>query len=172
MTSTAYRDVLARNVRIARAARGIGQQELAARMRTLGYDAWLHQTVGNVERGKRRIIAEEVLGLAFALETSVGALLDPSRDDRLIALPAGHLVTVGTVLRSVRHFNDGMVSWDGDEPRFATRNPESWPSTAIGAELRSITEFTSEDMIARNERLYPGPFPDSYPPPPNRGDDR
>jgi hypothetical protein len=50
-------------------------QDLAARMQRLGYGAWLYQTVGNVERGKRRVTAEEVLALALDT-TGVGPGFD------------------------------------------------------------------------------------------------
>jgi len=170
-----YRDVLARNVRIARAAKRIGQQELAARMRALGFDAWLHQTVGNVERGKRRIVAEEILALALALETTIGRLMDPPPDEIAVELPSGDVILARSVIRSVRHWNDGMVSWRGNEPRIATREPETWPDTEMGAALRmaAISEVTSADMIERNERLHPRP-PGGWPEPrplPRRGED-
>lgn len=170
VASTTYRDVLARNVRVARAAKQIGQQELARRMRVLGFGAWLHQTVGNVERGKRRLVAEEILALALALETSVGMLMDPSREDGLIMLPGGQPVMADTVLRSVRHFNDGMVSWDDGTLRLATREPESWPETAIGRQLREeargLDEFGADprDFRERSARLHPEP-PGGWPEP-------
>ena len=35
-------------------------------MRALGYKEWLYQTVGKVERGRRRVTAEEIRGLAWS----------------------------------------------------------------------------------------------------------
>jgi hypothetical protein len=87
-------------------------------MRALGYEAWLYQTVGNVEKGKRRVTAEEVLGLAEALETSVGRLLSPDEDDQSVGLLSGAVVSVAHVQLSVRGRNDGSVQWNGDEPVF------------------------------------------------------
>jgi hypothetical protein len=178
---TAYGRLISRSVIAARSRLHMNQSSLAARMKALGH-GWYPQTVGTVERGERRLTPDEILSLALALETSVGALLDPTTDDRLIELPSGDVILAKTVVRSVRHFNDGMVSWDGDKPRFATREPETWPDTEIGRDLREevreLSEFgdSPEDMIERNARLHPGPFPDDYPPPPrrrpDRGDDR
>jgi hypothetical protein len=87
-------------------------------MRALGYTAWLYQTVGNVEKGKRRVTAEEVLGLGEALETSVGRLMSPDADDKPVNFPSGGVVSVVHVQLSVRGRNDGSVQWNGDEPVF------------------------------------------------------
>lgn len=156
-----YGLLVSRNVVAARARARMSQASLAARMKALGY-GWYAQTVGAVERGERRLEISEVLALALALETSVGALLDPSADDKLISLPSGDVILAGTVLRSVRHFNDGMVAWLDDVPRIASREPESWPETEVGDGLREeasgISEFRSEDMQERNARLWPGPY--------------
>ena len=87
--TVSYADVLAKNIRAARARRGIEQEPLAARMRALGFSAWRRQTVAGVEKNTRRLTAEEVLGLALALETSFIRLLEPDPDDGLIVLPSG-----------------------------------------------------------------------------------
>lgn len=167
LDASSYGLVISRNVVAARARIRMSQSSLAARMKALGY-GWYPQTVGSVERGERRLEVGELLGLALALETSVGTLLDPSRDDRLVGLPSGDMLISGTVLRSIRHFNDGMVSWVGDKPRFATREPDTWPDTAIGLELRGLDEWADADMRERNGRLHPEPaggWPVPGPPP-------
>lgn len=117
--ASTYRDVLARNLRAARSRLDISQQSLAARMRALGYEAWLHQTVGNVEKGKRRVTAEEILGLSYALETSVAALMMPTEDDRSVAFPAGQSVKVTSVRYSVIGYTDKSVRWADDLPEFS-----------------------------------------------------
>lgn len=58
---------VAANIRAERARIGIGQEVLAQRMRKLGFDAWIRQTVGSVEQGKRRVTVDELLGLAECL---------------------------------------------------------------------------------------------------------
>src|ERR1700733_14437651 len=94
MAPTSFGDVLARNLRAARSRRDLSQQAVAARMRALGYDAWLHQTVGNVEKGKRRVTADEILGLAWALDTTVNALLSPIEEDEAVSFPSGATIDV------------------------------------------------------------------------------
>jgi transcriptional regulator with XRE-family HTH domain len=161
MAPTTYADVLARNIRAARSRADIGQESLAARMRALGHDAWIRQTVGSTERGRRRPTAEEVLGLSVALETSISALMAPADEDKVVDFPSGATVSVGFVYRSARGFNDGAVQWDGDVPVFshpdgpAPRPP--WPpegSAALGltaATARRIADL--EDQLAeRQER--------------------
>ena len=99
--TVSYADVLAKNIRAARARRGIEQEPLAARMRALGFSAWRRQTVAGVEKNTRRLTAEEVLGLALALETSFIRLLEPDPDDGLIVLPSGDAMLYLTMHRSL-----------------------------------------------------------------------
>ena len=116
MAPTTYADVLAKNVRAARGRVGLQQEPLAARMRALGYSAWLRQAVANVEKGRRRLTAEEVLGLAYALETSMAALIAPATDDKIVDFPSGAEITVSSVRQSARGFNDGSLRWEGNVP--------------------------------------------------------
>jgi len=69
------RKELAADFRAARARAGLSQEMVAARMRALGYGAWRYQTVGAVEKGKRRLMAEEVMALACVMETTIAALM-------------------------------------------------------------------------------------------------
>jgi transcriptional regulator with XRE-family HTH domain len=161
MPSPTFGDVLAENIRAIRSRKRLGQTDVGERMRSLGFDQWHRQTMGKVERGERRLMAEEIIGLAFALETSIGTLLDPPRDDQFIALPNGHLVGINTVLRSVRHYNDGMVWWEGDEPRFDSGEPSEMLATpeSIGLQQDPFIDLTPEMVRRRNERIEPAPPP-------------
>jgi hypothetical protein len=110
-------------------------------MRALGYEAWLHQTVGNVEKGKRRVTTDEILGLSYALETSVAALMMPTEDDKRVEFPAGHSVSVRSVRYSVVGYTDESVRWADDSPEFdapartrVMRSPE-WAETLPPASL-------------------------------------
>jgi hypothetical protein len=145
-----YAEVLTLNVRAARVRIGLEQDPAARRMRALGFTAWRRQTVAGVERGERRLLAEEILGLAIALETSIGALLDPGPDDKRVQLPGGGVVPRGSVMRSVRHTNDGAVTWlNDDQPDFGS-GTWPWPADEAGPELASD--------------LALGPFLDRLPP--------
>jgi transcriptional regulator with XRE-family HTH domain len=108
-----YGEILARNIRAARSRVDINQENLAARMRALGYSAWLRQTVANVEKGRRRVAAEEIFGLAYALGTSMGALMSPGPDDMTVTFPGGAAISAASVRLSAASLNDGAVLWDG-----------------------------------------------------------
>jgi len=68
--------IVAANIRAERARKGIGQADLTEAMRDLGYTAWHPQTVSRVERGDRRVQAEELLGLATCLGCHVLRFFD------------------------------------------------------------------------------------------------
>jgi transcriptional regulator with XRE-family HTH domain len=112
----AYDEVLARNARAYRSRKGIGQERLAARMRALGYTAFLRQTVSKVEKGERRLSAAEVLGLALALEVTMRQLLEPQPDDKQIELPNGDSFSERTVRLLVAEVNDRAILWRDDVP--------------------------------------------------------
>jgi transcriptional regulator with XRE-family HTH domain len=123
-----YAALLARNLRAARGAADLSQADVGERMRALGFTSWLGQTVSASERGRRRIAAEEILGLCAALECPPAALLLPihagSQD---VALPGGQLVRLGRdaheiVLLTARR-PDGTAArdaWDGNTPKLRT----------------------------------------------------
>src|SRR6266516_2930725 len=112
----AYDEVLARNARAYRSRKGIGQERLAARMRALGYTAFLRQTVSKVEKGERRLSAAEVLGLALALEIRMSQLLEPQAGDNQIELPNGEPLSERTVRLLVAEVNDHAIYWKDDVP--------------------------------------------------------
>ncbi len=68
--------VLAENLPRLRGARALTQGDLAERMAALGH-GWVRQTVGEVERSGRAVNADELIGLALSLKTSIAGLLDP-----------------------------------------------------------------------------------------------
>jgi transcriptional regulator with XRE-family HTH domain len=127
--ATPYAEVLAKNVRAARARKGFEQEPVAARMRALGFSAWRRQTVAGVEKNGRRLAADEVLGLAIALETSLTSLLEPARDDGPITLPSGAELPFLTVHELVWGGNELTVMWDDGVPAFPIQDP---PMTVTG----------------------------------------
>lgn len=68
---------LRENIRDLRRLEDMTQRDLAARMKALGFSQWGHTTVSDVERGQRAMSADELLGLALALDTHPADLLDP-----------------------------------------------------------------------------------------------
>lgn len=115
---TTYAEQLIRNVRAARARLGIDQESVATRMRALGFDVWVRQTVARVEGGKRRLTAEEVFGLALALETRVTALIEPVQDDGPVELPSGAELPFLSAHELIWGGVHNVVIWDGDVPEF------------------------------------------------------
>jgi transcriptional regulator with XRE-family HTH domain len=114
-----YADVLARNFRAARAASGLSQEAVAARMRALGFTSWRYQTVGVAESGDRALKAEEVPALAEVLETTIFTLMKPPDDLAEIRHRSGPRIPARSIALSLAAYNDQAVSWDGDKPRFA-----------------------------------------------------
>jgi hypothetical protein len=118
MAPLTYDEILARNIRSARARLGpLGQESLARRMRALGYSSWLRQTVSSTEKGKRRVSAEEIFGLALALQTTISGLMTALGDDEGVALPGGQL-SVKSMEKLVTGMNDHSVTWKDDVPVF------------------------------------------------------
>src|SRR5262245_5591924 len=89
MTPGPYMDLLARNLRAARAAAGLSQADVAERMTQLGFTYWRRQTVARAEKAERRLTSDEVIGLMVALETDMTALLNPPAEFQAVLLPAG-----------------------------------------------------------------------------------
>lgn len=114
-----YSSLLARNLRAARAAANLSQNDVGERMRKLGFTAWMRSTVSLAEQGKRRVTAEEVFALSYVLETTIIRLvIGPFDGDEWITFPAGTGVDVMSVAGSARGSRDGAVRWDGNTPVF------------------------------------------------------
>jgi transcriptional regulator with XRE-family HTH domain len=109
-----YADVLAANVRGARARAGLTQRQLSARMRALGFN-WQNSLVAKLENGGRPLLATELLGLALALQTTISDLMAPRPADGLVQLPAGTAVPPDSVRRLAFGTTDLAVTWDGEE---------------------------------------------------------
>jgi transcriptional regulator with XRE-family HTH domain len=127
MEPVSYGEILAANFRAARARAGLDQEPVAARMRALGYSEWRYQTVGQVERGKRRLTGEEIMALSWVLGTTVFALMRPTEDDDVVRFPAGGVISARSIALSAISHNDRAVTWDGDKPEFS---PDSGEVTA------------------------------------------
>ena len=81
MESATRGQMLAANLRAARERAALSQRVTAARMQALGYTEWYNATVSNVETGKRRVMAEEVMALAVVFETNTAALMSQESPD-------------------------------------------------------------------------------------------
>ena len=139
----APREVLAESIAVAMTRRRLGHAGLAERMQGLGYK-WIRQTVGDVLSGRRSLRADELYGLAIALETTVSELTVPRDDDAQIVFPSGIKVTGMRLLST-----DRSVAWD------EKNTPVVSPRAAEDARLadedarelleRTITRMLDED---------------------------
>lgn len=92
--SIPYVKLVGRRLHEARIAAGLSQADIAERMQDLGFRSWLSQTVSTVERAKRRVSAEELLGLMVACETDLTALVYPAAEFQAVSLPGGQEVVL------------------------------------------------------------------------------
>lgn len=137
-----YALILGGNVAAARRRLRLRQSSTAARMGALGWN-WHPQTVSEVEAGRRALRADEVLGVALALETTVAALMSPPLDAPAVATPSGALVSAARIAAI-----DGTVEWDGDNPKLIPPSRSTPALDAITAgkreELRRMEEYVEE----------------------------
>lgn len=114
MAPKSFADLIVDNVKATRARKGLDQADVVERMRALGYTHWYRQTMSRTENRTRRLSADEVYGLALALETNMVVLLSAPSDEA-IELPGGKIAGDDiTTLASGR--NNGAVRWDGNRP--------------------------------------------------------
>lgn len=113
-------------------------------MSALKFD-WHQQTVANVEKGKRRITAEEIFALAWVLDTPVEALLTPAANERgYVKLGDGevHVVHARTRMRSV---SDGAVGWDDDDKPDFLVNHAGWGGPPGARTVADILHSAAEE---------------------------
>jgi transcriptional regulator with XRE-family HTH domain len=70
-------DAIADKVRAYRLLRRLKQDDVADRMRGLRHQTWTRQTVSDVERVRRNLTVDELVGLSFVFGVSLNDLLDP-----------------------------------------------------------------------------------------------
>ena len=116
-TSTSPGEILAGNIRAARGRKALEQQDVADRMRALGW-TWVRQTVGEVEKNRRRLSTAEIYGLAIALGTSIPALMAPADDDDDITFPSGLELSVTAAQMLAKGLPNIGVTWYGNKPVF------------------------------------------------------
>jgi transcriptional regulator with XRE-family HTH domain len=109
----AYGSLLARNLRAARAAANLSQEDVGERMRDLGFSSWVRSTMSLAEQGKRRVTAEELIGLMVVFEVDLTALAYPPSENQFVALPGGQEVMLPAARYGVLVHPAGSV-WDGN----------------------------------------------------------
>lgn len=121
---------VAANVKMLRAARGLNQHELAARMRELGHSTWSHTAVSNVEKkeGGREVNVDEFFSLCFALTALPTELLLPHGSDQVVQTFPGfpeHLPIRQWLESAFRAGWDQMVLRMDQETGEIRTNPET-----------------------------------------------
>jgi transcriptional regulator with XRE-family HTH domain len=141
MAPDSYRDILARNIASARTRKGLGQEDVAIRMRALGYEAWIRQTVSSTERGRRRPTAEEIFGLSLVLETTISRLMAPLGEDQSVELPSGeslpaHWVQASAVGQRIAN----SITWQDNKPVVASSTHDPHAAAMFENFTRLMTE--------------------------------
>lgn len=132
--------VLAANVASFRALRGIGQEELADRMRHLR-NGWSRATVSEVERGDRNVTVDELGSLTVALGAQLSELLDPERLG--VNLDLGMTGPVRRILASAWARGLLRITVEGDKYVFEQTVEHLEPTTRL---------FEQLSMSAKDER--------------------
>lgn len=116
MAALSYDEILAANLRAARARVKLDQAVVVERMRALGYTTWHRQTMGKIERGDRRLLAGEVMALAWVLGVTIFELMKPAESAGLVEFPSGERIAAHSIAASLGAYNDGAVTWEGTTP--------------------------------------------------------
>jgi transcriptional regulator with XRE-family HTH domain len=132
-----WSDVLAANIRVLRLSCGLEQSDVAERMTFLGH-RWTQQTISEVERGRRNVTVDELLGLALILDATTDELLDPtSRGREWRGLDYGPAVLEATEAQAwVRGDDRNWLQWP---ERTIMRRPRHAPP--------NVGVVTGVDMI-------------------------
>ena len=128
MPPRAYKDVLARDFRAARAALRISQADVAERMNNLGFTEWRRQTAARAEQGTRRLTAEEVFWLAYVLEVGVTRLMSPTEEDHWVTAPNGRSIHAQHGMARMRGTADDAIRWEGNTPVFMAEQARFGPA--------------------------------------------
>jgi transcriptional regulator with XRE-family HTH domain len=134
-----FADVITGNIAAARARLRLRQVDLAARMTAQGW-RWVSQIVSEIEQGRRAVRADELLGLALALETTIAALTAAPPDAHAVALPSGQQIPAQRLA-----VLDDSVTWTkANKPRVS-------PATAAGAEAAYLRELVQAPLPGYDE---------------------
>lgn len=85
-------EIVGRNVREAREAAGLTQEELGKQIENLLGREWPRQTVSIAEKGGRSFTASELLALSLVTRVSVAGLFTPPVQAREVTFPSGYAV--------------------------------------------------------------------------------
>ena len=142
MGAASYDEIVAANLRAARARAGLDQAVVVERMRALGYTTWHRQTMGKVERGERRLLVAEVMALAWVLDTNLPALMSTASGDGEVRFPAGDAISARSIALLALAHNDRSVTWEDTKPTFTPDKGEITVQVAV----RPRSLFTAQSL--------------------------
>lgn len=142
-------DVLADNTRAYRLLGRLEQTDVAERMASLGHP-WTRQTVSDVERGRRNLTVDELLGLAMVFGVSIGALLDPMAPDGRGRAALDHATDAEPLPAPTgstwAHSRSVVVlRWDDGPAGFAVEPAPPPPVTHTAGALAAFTSDAKEE---------------------------
>lgn len=82
-------EIVGHNVREAREAAGLTQEELGKKLENLLGREWPRQTVSAAEKGGRSFTANEMLAISLVTKVSVGSLFNPPLQARSVTFSSG-----------------------------------------------------------------------------------
>lgn len=158
-----------KNVQTFMKKRTLNQEQLALRMRSMGF-SWHRRTVNRIIRSERRIDVDELYGMALALETSVGALLWPDIDTKIVDFAVEYkigdlepvtfnefskLLNVAENLDAVPAL--GVTGWPEHEEdsRTPTWRPKSNPLAAFVSRIESALSLGGWENIGQFRDAHP-----------------
>ena len=157
----AYKDVLAGNIRAARAREDLSQAALAARMKALGFTQIYGATIGAIERGERVLGAVEVAGLSLCLNTTPAALILPTSEyGPFVIFPGGAHVPSQRLW-----VIDDSVSWDGSDLKITPPTVQyrpidlalaNEPDPRVRAGIRALADQLRRDAPGEYAPPQPG----------------
>lgn len=83
-------EIVGHNVRVAREAAGLTQEELGKKLEQLLGREWPRQTVSTAEKGGRSFTANEVLAISLVTRVSVASLFNPPLAARSVTFSSGY----------------------------------------------------------------------------------
>ncbi len=148
--------LLAANVRAARALLNLSQQDLADRMTALGHQ-WSRPTVSQVERAARAVSVDELYGLAHAFTVDVVSLLSTPNGPRVdldTGLPKRLYPAAAQAMLRPDYPNWPEITWRDNKParvEFATDSPTREEiERELGIDLDEIRSQEVHDYLKRS----------------------
>lgn len=109
--ASATRRLLARNIRRARLAADLSQDDVAVRMRSVGHPTWSRTTVSELERAGRGLDVDELVRLCQVVDSTPRDLMEPGDETPIDVQPAAwRAFWEGRLRMAITFGDDGLPS--------------------------------------------------------------